>query len=182
MMTKHPALIKLLLLSLVIVIVFSAINLSWYIGVKRTYDRIAGDLDKVINTERKGTTYQKDIDGYTFSLKMTTYLSNSGFLSVEKEEGYVVNLDDELNPISDNGVHVTLFIWPKTFGGYKYGIDIYSEMDNLWEQISIDSEGNYIPKDEDNVELNEYLTSLRNQYQEEIVTMLDLAEKHMRLD
>jgi len=180
MTENHPVLKKLLILSIAIVFIFSAFNLAWYIGVKRTYNHIAEDLDKVADEETKGVHYRKEIDGYTYLLSMTAYLLNSGFFSIEKSDGYVVELDSDGNAISDNGVHVSLFIWPKTFGGYEYGVDIYSEIEGIWEQIHINCEGDYIPENDGNLELNEYLSSVIDNYHDEIVTMLNLAKKYTK--
>jgi hypothetical protein len=176
MKEKHPALRKLLILATVIVCIFAVINLVWYIGVKTTYDHIAARLEKVTDEETGGTKYQKEVEGYTCVLSMPPYLSNSGFFTTEKSGGYIVTeVDDEGAVISDNGVSVSLFIWPKIFGRYEYGAMIYSAKENLFEQIYIDSKGNYLPQDEENVELNEYTSSLIDEYHDEIVTMLDLA-------
>jgi hypothetical protein len=179
MKEKHPALRKLLILAIVIVCVFAAINLVWYIGVKTSYDHIAARLEKVTDEETRGTRYQKEVDGYTCGLSMTGYLFNSGFFSIDKSDGYTAEIDDDGNVISDNGVSVSLFIWPQTFGGYEYGVMIYSEKENLHEQIYIDSKGNYLSQDEGNVEVNEYLSSLINKYHDEIAPMLDLADEFL---
>lgn len=52
----------------------------------------------------------KDIDGFDYSVKYPDYLSVTGNLAV----GFPGTDDD---PFTDG-----LIIWPKLFGGYKYGV------------------------------------------------------------
>ena len=108
-------------------------------------------------------------------MKGASYLSHSGFLCVSDEEGLVFEQDKDGNVISDNGTAVSLYIWPKMFFGYTYGIDISNG--DEWYQIEVDKDGQYIVDEDVDPENQEKRKELLEENREEIKKLLDLADK-----
>lgn len=171
---------KLIIVACIIVFIFAVINLSWLLLVKVPYNRYAGKLEIIYDEdygEEPGIRYQKEIDGYKYDSTMPDYLSYSGFLSVGRAEGHVVNMDDDGDILSSSGLDITVFIWPSVFGKCEYGVDFYDEAANIWEQVMIDSDINYLPEDKGNVEVNEYIEGLISDNYEEINKMVTGAKQ-----
>ena len=160
------------------ILIFGIINLVWLFGIKMKYINMSEDFmtGEEAQKESAKDSYYLIKDGYEYLVAHPTYLGTNGFISVFKEGGYEATIDENGEVIKDNGVCVTLFIWPEVFG-YEYGVDIYSEKEQLWEQITIDENGNYIPTNKKNVEYNEYITDLIEEYQAEIQLLLEKSKK-----
>lgn len=103
------------------------------------------------------------------------YLSNSGFACVSNEEGMTFETDKDGNVISDSGTSITLYIWPKMFIGYTYGIDV--ENADEMNQINVDNKGQYIPDKNVDPENQKKLEEILEKNKEEIDNLFDLADK-----
>lgn len=165
----------------VIIAIFLIINLVWFLGVKTRYMQLEKKLDKVVQTEEekeegiKKDSYEKTENGYKYQVKGTGYLGNSGFALVSDEEGLVLETDEKGNVISDNGTHVALYIWPKMFSGYTYGIDISNADD--WYQIEVDKDGQCLVDEDRDPEQQEKRKKVLEENREEINKLFELADK-----
>ena len=130
---------KILIIIGIIIGIFAIINLVWFVGVKSRYI----ELTKIFNNSKNELgNYTKDIDGYRYIVKDTGYLNHSGFANVSIAKDIVIEFDDEGNEVASDFAKVTLYIWPKWFNGYTYGIDI--DYGDYFYQINVDKDGNYI--------------------------------------
>lgn len=173
---------KLIIVASIIVFIFAVINLSWLLLVKVPYNRYAGKLEIIYDEDygeegEPGIRYQKEIDGYKYDSSMPDYLCFSGVLSVGSIDGSVVNMDGNGEIVGSNGLDITIFIWPGVFGKCEYGVDFYDEAADIWEQVMIDSDINYLPEDKGNVEVIEYIEGLISENYEEINKMLTGAKQ-----
>lgn len=165
----------------IIIAIFMLINLIWFLGIKIRYMNLTKGIDKVVQTQEEkeeginDRSYEKVEDGYRYLVKGTDYLSNSGFACVSNEEGLVLNTDEKGNVISDNGTNVTLFVWPKMFSGYTYGIDVENADESY--QIEVDKNGDYIADEDVDPENQEKLKEVLEENREEIDKLFDLADK-----
>lgn len=174
---------RLLIFGTIVLIMFAVINLVWFIGIKIPYDNLSEGMERIQGPTLDGITriyHTESRGGYEFNIKNSSYLSNNGYLSVIDESGMVVIMDEDGNAQNANDVYITLFIWPKLFAGFEYGVDVQKE--GMWEQIYIDKDGNYIPEDTENVELNEYMESLLKEYETEIQGLLKAANEQWELN
>ncbi len=173
---------KLLILFGGILLVFGIINLVWFIGIKCKYISNSKNMqaaEEIGKVSAKNSYYHIE-DGYEYMVAHPGYLGGNGFFAVSREEGYSVTIDENGEFLSDNGVCVTLYIWPKMFY-YMYGVDIYSEKENIWYQIYIDENGNLVTDDEKNIELNESKQVVLEEYETEIANLLELAKNQWEL-
>lgn len=165
----------------IIIAIFLIINLIWFFGIKIRYMNLTKGMDKVVQTEEEkeeginNRSYEKVEDGYRYLVKGTSYLGDSGFACVSNEEGLVFETDKNGNVKSDNGTNISLFIWPKIFAGYTYGIDV--ENVDEWYQIDVDKDGHYIVDEDVDPEHQEKLKEVLEENQEEIDKLFDLADK-----
>lgn len=168
--------VKLIALLSFVIFVFISTNLVWIFTTYIPYHNFASNLEK-FEEDGKYVYYEKNVGGYTYHLSMPEYLDFSGFLSVSDSEGYVVTQDNDGNITSTNGISITLFIWPKVFSDYKYGVFILDDAQGIWEQIYIDKNLKYIPVKENigNKELNDYIEKLIADNYEEIKTLMSKA-------
>lgn len=180
---KKITLKKLIILFSLILLIFISINLLWLFTTYIPYNNFAMKLDKY-DENGEYVYYEKTMDGYTYHLSMPGYLDFSSFLSVSDSEGYVVTQDNDGNIISTNGISITLYIWPKIFSGYKYGVFILDDAQGIWEQIYIDENLNYIPLKENigNEELNKYIDKLISDNYDEIKVLMDNARSFWDID
>lgn len=164
----------------IIIAFFLIINLFWFLGIKIRYMNLTKKIDKVVQTQEereegiKNNSYEKIEDGYRYLVKGTGYLGNSGFACVCKEEGLVFETDKNGNIKSDNGTNISLFIWPKMFASYTYGIDV--ENVDEWYQIEVDKYGHYIVDEDVDPENQEKLKEVLDKNREEIDKLFDLAD------
>lgn len=166
---------RLLLLLCAILLVYGCISLFWVLSMKLPYDKYSSKLDTIV--EGGIISYQKDIDGYCYGLSKPGYLDFNSFLSVGKTGGLVVDVDEDGEIISSGGMDVTLFIWPDLWGNYEYGVFFQDPINDIWEQILIDGNINYLPKDSGNTEVNEYVLGLISENYNEIEIMMNGAKK-----
>lgn len=181
---KISTLKKLMILFVVLLAIFGIINIVWYFGYKATYDKLASKMD----TEETSIGQESRIAYYKIAgkqkciLGMPSYLSNGGQLCVSAEEGYIPEYDDDGNIISDNGIYVSLYIWPQFLGGYKLGVDFYSEKDGIWEQIYIDSEFNLVDTESMDPLLVEESQKLIDEHSDTIGKLINTAEEVWEID
>ena len=170
---------KLVILFIVFLAIFGIINIVWYFGYKATYDKLASKMD----TEETSIGQESRVSYYKIAgeerciLGMPSYLSYGGQLCVSAEEGYVPQYDADGNIISDNGIYVSLYIWPQFLGAYELGVDFYSEKDHIWEQLYIDSELNLQGTENMDPLLIEKLQKLIDEHSDTINKLIDTAEE-----
>ncbi len=171
---------KLCILALAILLIFGILNLTWFVVEKMPYNSYAERLELSEDDIPDAEYYEKEIDGYTYRLKMPAYLSyDGGFLTVYNTENHTLYMDDDGSSEYAETV-LTLFIYPEFFGETSYIVSL--ENDELDESISIDSELNYLPLDEENYEENEYCSYLLSEYYDEIKTLMDKAQELWELE
>lgn len=96
---------------LVVVCIFAVLNLVWLGWRHIVYSQYTDGMTQTAMSTSVVPRYAfKDIDGFDYSVKYPDYLSVTGNLAV----GFPGTDDD---PFTDG-----LIIWPKLFGGYKYGV------------------------------------------------------------
>ena len=111
---------------ILIVIIFSAINLSWLLIITIKYDKYVKATPK--NEWGQYVTFK---DGYTYNTKKPGYLHYTGNLAVTNYDSSAI-----------------LIIWPLISGGYKYGFRI--QEDGVAYEIYVD--GNMKPIYQDDKE------------------------------
>ncbi len=179
MKEKRTIWIKLFVLAGILAMIFLVANLIWYVGIKTRYDKMEKRLDNcdrviAFGTEDVGALY----DGCVVTMKQTSYLQNSGFVSMTdiKEYEYIISFDESLLAEDDEKV-ITLYFWPELFGEDVYGVDISCE--DYWEQIHIDKNGNYAPLEKVDSEVEEYMEGLLDEHKEEIGKLLAKMRKFL---
>lgn len=70
---------------------------------------------------------------------------------------------------------ISVYIWPDLWGDYQYGVFFYDEKEEIFEQIYVDKDINYIPNNPDNDEFNKYIQELITDNYEEIKSMIASA-------
>lgn len=179
MIKKHPVFGKLIIVLIVIAFVFTVINLVWFLGVKYEYIQQTENMDKVWDNIAEEYRYKKETEGYTCILKMPSYLSNNGFMSISSES-HEIEYDENGNYVEDDQMAITLHIWAESFGGFKYGVSIYNLSNRF--QIYINADGTYIPSEDGNVELDARNAALIEEYKDEISGLLGIANEVWNLD
>ncbi len=76
-------------------------------------------------------------------------------------------------------MQITLFVWPKYWGQYEMGVDLYDEASDIWEQILIDKDLSVIANDDYTDEFVAYLQELINENADEIHNMISLVSKEL---
>lgn len=176
---------RLLILLVIILIIFSTINLVWFIGYQQRYNQMAKHLDETYIDgieEKDMLRYKKETGDYSITMKMPSYLGQGGFISVASSEGYTTKLDEEGNIIEGSDMYITLFIWPQYFQGYKIGLDFYDEDDSIWEQVELTSELELLRADDLDNEYIEYINQLLKEYNDEITKLILVAEEHLKIN
>ena len=174
MIKKYPVFAKLLILFLIIILIFTTINLVWFFGMKNRYNKLTGNMELVWNKAAGDYRYQKEFEGYTCVLSMPSYLCYDGFISITSQP-YRAEYDSNGELLNENDFGLSLFIWPQMFDGFEYGVAIYNFSNNI--QILIEADGSYIPTEDGNTELDEYNAKLVDQYKEDITNLLEAANK-----
>lgn len=164
--------------------IFGGIHFTWKFGYKRQYDNIAKKLDVIYldGTEKEEMKrYQKTFGDYSVSLRMPAYLGYGGFVAVGNKTGYVAELDENGNTISGSGLDISLFIWPKLFRGYDFGLDFYDDYNNIWEQVEVKRDLSLSDIDDFDDEYIDYLNKLIQDNRSEIEKLFNVAEKELGL-
>ncbi len=178
--TGKPLILKRLAILLgVILLIFGMINGLWFFGYRQNYHNFSLKLEAQYVEgieEADMLRYAKTVDGYSVTLKMPNYLGSGGFISVEKEEGYVSQLDENGNIIGDNGLNITLFIWPQYFGKYELGLDFFDEVNSIWEQVAIRPDLSLANAEDMDEAYIAYINELISENQEEIDKLIAIAE------
>lgn len=173
------------LVMVIALFIFGAVNAIWYFGYQRTYDKISEHLEMTYMDDIQdieALRFCKDIGEYSIRMKMPTYLGSGGFISVGKTEGYIVHLDENGDVIGGSGIDITLYIWPKYFGEYEFGVDFYDEANGLWEQVEITSELKIENADSFSANHISEINELIIAHADEIERMFDLAENTLNIN
>lgn len=172
---------KLLILFLVILAVFGAVNGVWYFGYKNIYNGFAKEMTFYMDEyDDSGflSGYGTAVDGYSLNVKMPEYLGFGGFLCISREEGYRPVYDDQGTVISDNGMLISLYIWPQLFGGYQLGLDCYSESDaEITGQFEIHGDRSLVHAEYMDEEAIAEVEAMFDAHSEEIQHLFDLAKE-----
>lgn len=187
---------KLIIFALLVFGVFLVINIIWFAFVWRKYEGYKEKLGNemvVDDLEELGKRYTLSENDFDVSIKTPTYpqLSGGGFLRVNKV-GDVVGYDGETGiPFNKDGEYIDIentkikpnmifYIWPKLFGGYKFGIQYDCFEENNIEyggfksyQVDLDEELKpVIIEDAD----EEYTLKLQKLYNENYDDMMELIK------
>ena len=171
---------KLLILFCVILAVFAAINGIWYFGYQRRFEAMAEHLEMDsfdLNESKTVVRYFREVDDHNIVLGMPTYLGSGGRVSIEKAEGCIVEQDDAGNIVGSNGIHITMFIWPRYFSGYLIGVDFDDPLQDLWIQTELNSDLKPLYAEEMDPEIVAFLSQLIEENRGEIETMIRIAEE-----
>ncbi|UKS25915.1 hypothetical protein LOZ80_30875 [Paenibacillus sp. HWE-109] len=106
------------------ILIFIIWNLSWLVFVNFKYKPYTETVPK----DKYGTYHIVGSEGYNFNVKKPDYLSLTG----------------NLGSVAPDDI-CSLIIWPKVFGGYKYGLRIQDNSGGY--DIMVDSNGNPIRLD-----------------------------------
>lgn len=129
---------KVLVAAIIIILLFGAWNLTWYI---QTQNRYAPFLE-AIPENQSGTHSIRKADDYVYNVKAPDYLSYTGNLGVS-------NLDKG----------EALIIWPLMSGDYTYGFRLTSKGQTY--EIYVDK--NMEPVDKNNEETNQLVQQFKPQ-------------------
>lgn len=139
---------KLCILAAVILGIFTAINLFWIFSTYIPYTRFTENMDRIETKDGDeviSVNYEKIVDGCRLYVAVPDYLDFSGHLSATAEEPYEITQDNDGNILSTNGPGVTVYIWPSVFGNYEFGVFVVDDMTDLFMQVYVDENLNYIP-------------------------------------
>lgn len=157
---------KLTVLALVLFIIFTAINVFWMITMYIPYCgysySLASDEDKypILATG-------KTEGDYYFSISKTPYLGYDDFLNV--------GVGVEIYGNESTGFIIeSLFIYPNIWGDYKY-ILFCTENGKDYYGIEIDDLGNFIPRNEDEMECERAQKHLKENHSD-VMQFLKLAK------
>ena len=145
---------KLMILLIVILLLFGIWNLSWYVLRLRPYQKLAEKLDLINvgggdNDELQRYFLEKD--GYSFTIKMPTYLAfDGGFCCVSNYNNYEysVDLEEETNRDPDEITGYALYYYPRIFGEDEYGFFILQYDGFTAMHVSKDLEFVNVPEEE----------------------------------
>ncbi len=165
---------KLTILAVLIITIFANINLIWAIRKGLPYYGYTNPL--TAHDDGSGVDYHTSVNGLGFTVKKPTYLGYGGFLKVGSTTPHIVEVDEKGNIVGSNGLGICLFVWPDA-GIIKYGVSFQDETEELFMQIYIDEDLNYLPKDIKNTELNDKAKKLIKENYDVIKTYLDAAQK-----
>lgn len=134
---------KILFTALVLLLLFGAWNLTWYIQTKNRYQPFLASVPE----NQSGTHSIRKEDGYVYNVKSPGYLTYTGNLGVSN---------------SEKGE--SLIIWPLISGGYKYGFRL--QRDGQAYEIYVDENMQSIYKgnEEHNQLIQKYKPELDNLY------------------
>lgn len=176
--------LRLGIVLLTILLIFGGIHFTWKLGYKRQYENIAEKLDVIYldeTEEEEMKRYQKTFGDYSVSLKMPAYLGYGGFIVVGSETGFVGELDKNGKLIGGNGLDVSLYIWPKLFGGYELGLDFCDDYNGIWEQVEVNRDLSLSDIDNLDDEHIDYINKLIQDNRSEIEKLFNVAEKDLGL-
>lgn len=167
---------KLTIFLLIILTIFGAINLSWYLLKYRPYKKLAQNFKKSeMFLEIDSRHYEMNKDKYYFTIKMPSYLGfEGGFCRVYTENEFTETIgDEEVKKENTEITGYTLYYWPSILGDDEYGIEF--EMGEDFVQLNITKELEYIPEEnESQHELREH-KKLIDDNKEDIKAIMDEA-------
>lgn len=177
---------KLLILFLMILAILGAVNGVWYFGYKNIYNGFSKDMTLYTDEHDDSgflSTYEMTMDGYNLTLKMPAYLGFGGFMCISREDGYQPTYDENKHIVNDNGMLISLYIWPKMFGSYELGLYCYREIgDEITGQFEIYSDLSLANTEYmDDKEISE-VEAMFAAHSEEIQHLFDLAKEVWGLD
>ena len=175
---------KLIILFAAIIAIFAVINAVWDFGYKATYDELASKMDVEENTigQENSVSYYRIVGDQKCILNMPSYLGAGGHLCVSNKDGYIPQFDNDGNIIADNGVLISLYVWPQFFGGYQLGVDLYSEKDEMMMQIYINSDLSLTNTEDLDPWAIDECEKLVTQYADEIKQLIVIAEDTWNID
>ena len=165
---------RLVILTVIIVLIFIAIDLFWLVTRKLRFERLENGMDE-ITTEWGEVAYQKEVNGYLLQISTPAYLSYGGNMTVGNSEGYVVEIDESGNEVESQEMYISLYIWPKTFGEYEYGVDFMGP-DDFWTQLMITPDIHYVRNENNEEAYNDEQEALITKYRDQIQELLDAAD------
>ncbi|MCD7756289.1 MAG: hypothetical protein LUJ09_08235 [Firmicutes bacterium] len=169
---------RLAILLAAIVVIFAAINAIWYFGYYQRYHILSSQMESYYQAgieEESFLRYSMEVGDYTVTLKMPSYLSSSGFITIEPSEGYTAWLDEDGNIVESTGMLVTLYIWPEYFVNYEVGLWFYDDAAGISYQVTMTSDMEIARADEMDNALVEEIQSLISEHQDEIDALLRVA-------
>lgn len=188
--SKKSTAFRLCIVLLAVLLLFSGFHFTWKLGYMKQYERIAEKLDVIYLDEdgepeaehdERTKRYSKVFGNYAVFLKMPAYLGFGGFICVEDKDGYTFVTDGEGNVLSSSGLAVSLYIWPKLFGGYDLGIDFNDEYADIWEQVYVNRDLSLVSTEDMDDEYVEYISKMIQDNQAEIENLFKVAETDLGL-
>ncbi len=167
-----------------VLVIFGGIHFTWKLGYNSQYEKIAEKLDVVYldeSREEDMKRYEKTFGDYSVSLKMPAYLGYGGFVTVGSETGYVGKLDENGNVTGGSGLDISLYVWPKLFGGYTLGVDFLDDYNNIWEQVYVNRDLSLSDTEDMDDEYIDYINELILDNHSEIENLFNVAEKELGL-
>ncbi len=190
---------KLIIFASIVFGVFLVINIIWFVFVWGKYEGYKGKLGNemvVDDLEGLGKRYTLSDKDFGVSIKTPTYpqLSGGGFLRVSKagdavgydsETGIPFNKDGEYIDIENTKIkpNMVFYIWPKLFGGYKFGIQYDCFEEDYIEyggfesyQVNLDDNMKPIIDEDDYINYEEYTLRSQELYNENYDDMMELIK------
>ncbi|MBR3016873.1 MAG: hypothetical protein IKH57_07335 [Clostridia bacterium] len=126
---------KILIVVLGILALFVLVNVGWFGWRLIKYKSFSKGMDKnIFDTWIVPRYVYTDADDFDFGVKYPDYLTFTGNLSVG------------MPATEDNMFTDCLIIWPKFFGGYEYGVIIYTDEGDY--QFYINADGSAVSKED----------------------------------
>lgn len=181
---KKRIALRLGIVLLGVLVIFGGIHFTWKLGYVSQYEKIAEKLDVVYldeTEEEDMKRYGKTFGEYSVLLKMPAYLGYGGFITVGSETGYIGELDESGNITGGSGLDISLYIWPKLFGGYTLGLDFLDDYNNIWEQVYVNRDLSLSDTEDMDDDYIDYINKLIQDNYSEIENLFNVAEKELGL-
>lgn len=181
---KKRIALRLGIVLLGVLVIFGGIHFTWKLGYMSQYEKIAEKLDVVYldeTEEEDMKRYGKTFGEYSVLLKMPAYLGYGGFITVGSETGYIGELDESGNITGGSGLDISLYIWPKLFGGYTLGLDFLDDYNNIWEQVYVNRDLSLSDTEDMDDDYIDYINKLIQDNYSEIENLFNVAEKELGL-
>ena len=181
---KKRIALRLGIVLLGVLVIFGGIHFTWKLGYMSQYEKIAEKLDVVYldeTEEEDMKRYGKTFGEYSVLLKMPAYLGYGGFITVGSETGYIGELDESGNITGGSGLDISLYIWPKLFGGYTLGLDFLDDYNNIWEQVYVNRDLSLSDTEDMDDDYIDYINKLIQDNYSEIENLFNIAEKELGL-
>lgn len=135
---KHGRVKKILIVVLCILALFVLANACWFGWRLIKYGTYSKGMDKNLYATRIVPRYvYTDADDFDYGVKYPDYFTFTGNLSVG------------MPATEDNMFTDCLIIWPKFFGGYEYGVILYTDEGDY--QIYVNADGSAVNEEDSKV-------------------------------